>query len=68
MSYYLDLRLTFDLDIGANFRFCFKTHLLPQITSDDAMSWSCDLAKVGAFGYLIDKGSKVIKGTFLVKV
>ena len=36
--------------------------LLLQIKRDDAMPWSCDLTRVGAFGYLLDKGSKVIKG------
>ena len=26
------------------------------------MPWTCDLARVGAFGYYLDKRSKVIKG------
>ena len=40
--------------------------LLLQITSDDDMSWSCDLPLVGTYGLNTYRGSKVIKGSFPV--
>ena len=48
--------------------FCYKRHLVLQITCDDDMSWSCDLTLVGAYRVPVDKGSKVIKGSVPVKV
>ena len=61
-----DLHMTFDLDTEVKNYFCYKMLLLLQITRDDDMSWSCDLTLVGAYGCHLDKGSKVIKGSFPV--
>ena len=67
-SYNFDPRVTFGLDIGLKKWFCYKMYLLLQITCDGNVVRLCDSTLVGAPGILWDKGSKVIKGSFTVKV
>ena len=67
--YDFDPRTTFDLDIGLKkVIFCYKMYLLLQITCVSDMVSSYDSTLVGAPGILWDKESKVIKGSFTVKI
>ena len=43
-------------------------YLLLQIRCDGGIVRSCDLTLVGAYRMIFDKRSKVIKGSFTVKV
>ena len=61
-----DPHMTFDLDTEVKNKYSYKRLFLLQITGDDDMSWSCDLTLVGAYRCHLNKGSKVIKGSFPV--
>ena len=53
---------------GSNFIFFFKMYLLLQTTCDINMSWSYDLTSVRVYGVYTDLRSKVIKGSFPVRI
>ena len=58
--------MTFDLDTEVKNQFCYEILFLLQIPLDDDRFWSCDLTLVSAYICPLDKGSKVIKGSFPV--
>ena len=54
---------------GSNINISFKLYNLKlQTTCDDDMSWSYDATSVGVYGGYTNLGSKVIKGSFLVRI
>ena len=53
---------------GSNFIFFFKMYLLLQTTCDINMSWSYDSTSVLVYGVYTDLRSKVIKGSFPVRI